>query len=377
MCGWTIAGSFVLNLNRMKDHDVTWLYGPLQQQPNSFSSRSHASPPYQPEMDPSKKSCLKKRSLSEAMLLRSVSNSTLVRQAVDSLVSRGTRQEWNPRMGERAMSDLMSSRPTPSFFLPDTPSSIAPSSSSTSGPRTPCERPCHKRHIHFSDKVEQCIAINKDGDDVEGHEASEDFNAVCDDEDSSDEDIIMMKAENGKERKLSSRQGTPRSSFSEETPNNNRTIAMLPSTTLKYRGDTPELPEDKNKEAGFWVTTKSGLFQSSSQETLKPYKPSSNFLLDDEEDDMGWQPSSSSSSNAGSDKGKTAFPKGGLPMHSTDDEDEEMETRGLRRTPSGMFMPYDGDDDEPGNYSMLGKVIDTVNTARDIAHVIWNVGCRR
>lgn len=158
---------------------------------------------------------------------------------------------------------------------------------------------------------------------------------------------------------------------------------MLPSTTLKYRGDTPEPPEDgSTREAGLWGAAKSGLFQSSSQETLKPSKPSSNFLLDDEEDDMGWQPSSSSSSSsatASSDKGKTAFPKGGLPMQSTDDEDEEaeMENRGLRRTPSGMFMPYNGDEEELANHGVLGKVIDTVNTARDIAHVIWNVGWRR
>jgi hypothetical protein len=41
---------------------------------------------------------------------------------------------------------------------------------------------------------------------------------------------------------------------------------------------------------------------------------------------------------------------------------------GLRRTPSGIFMPYEEDEDD---------VVDAGNTARDIAHVIWNVGWRR
>lgn len=36
----------------------------------------------------------------------------------------------------------------------------------------------------------------------------------------------------------------------------------------------------------------------------------------------------------------------------------------------------DLDHDNPANYRLVDKVLDTVNTARDIAHVIWNVGWR-
>jgi len=50
---------------------------------------------------------------------------------------------------------------------------------------------------------------------------------------------------------------------------------------------------------------------------------------------------------------------------------------GLRRTPSGMFMPYEEDEDDVVAAGLFGRVVDTVNTARDIAHVIWNVGWRR
>lgn len=50
---------------------------------------------------------------------------------------------------------------------------------------------------------------------------------------------------------------------------------------------------------------------------------------------------------------------------------------GMRRTPSGMFMPYEEEDEAPASEGLFGKVVDTVNTAKDIAHVIWNVGWRR
>ena len=63
-----------------------------------------------------------------------------------------------------------------------------------------------------------------------------------------------------------------------------------------------------------------------------------------------------------------------------DDLNEELSTN-LRRTPSGMFMPYEEEEHEEeesfASSGLIAKVVDTVNTARDIAHVIWNVGWRR
>jgi hypothetical protein len=37
-----------------------------------------------------------------------------------------------------------------------------------------------------------------------------------------------------------------------------------------------------------------------------------------------------------------------------------------------MFMPFEGDEEEPLPPTLIGRVVDTVNTARDIGHVIWN-----
>lgn len=308
-----------------------------------------------------KKPILKKRSLSEIMLQRSISSSTLMKQAIDSL--RAQQPDYDAlthrKLGARAYSDFVTvaTPMSPTDILTGTPS--AAGSSSSSGLQTPGER----RHIHFNDKVEQCIAINKDIDDHE-----DDYSAIQDD-DSSDDGIIMMKPVHGKERKLSHRI-TPNGGFGSES----KTIAMLPSTTLKYRGNTPEPPQETPKQRTSFWNVAAKLVTSPSQETLKPSKPSTNFLLDDEDEeaDMSWQPPTSPTNRK-----DIMFVHQSRMSGSSFDEDEDIEGRGLRRTPSGMFMPYEEDEDDVVAAGLFGKVVDTVNTAKDIAHVIWNVGWRR
>ena len=343
---------------------MTWLYGPLQTGSTLALGTDSAPPASQLSRTNSfaiKKPILKKRSLSELMLQRSISSSTLMRQAIDSLRAQQPAQALPVRakLGARAYSDFAtgSSPMSPIDAISGTPSVLA--SSSSSGLQTPGGE---KRHIHFNDKVEQCIAINKEADDHEDN-----FSAINDD-DSSDDGIIMMKPVYGKERKLS-KQYTPRGSFSNES----KTIAMLPSTTLKYRGDTPEPPEEPPQQRGGLWSAAARLVTSPSTETLKPSKPSTNFLLDDEDDeaDMTWQPSTAPG------RRDSIFVHQSRMTGSSADEDEDMEGRGLRRTPSGMLMPYEEDEDDVVAAGLFGKVVDTVNTARDIAHVIWNVGWRR
>ena len=43
----------------------------------------------------------------------------------------------------------------------------------------------------------------------------------------------------------------------------------------------------------------------------------------------------------------------------------------MRRTPSGMFMPYD-EEDNVVSEGLFGKVVDTVNMRRDIVHILLN-----
>lgn len=340
----------------MKDHDVTWLYGPLQTgagMPLTFDSAPVTRGVSRSNSFASKKPILKKRSLSELMLQRSISSSTLIQQATDALQAQqpGQRLRDRPILGERALSDCVTSS---SSETPGTPTNEGGPSSRPSTASSGRLTPCTKRHIHFNDKVEQCIAINDSR-----RERRKYGKAMHGDSDSED-DMLMMKTVADKVPPR--RPSTPRNSFSNE----NKTIAMLPSTTLKYRGDTPDpIKQHEKQKDGVWDRDFK-IPQSPSQETIKASSPSSNFLLDDEDDEMdvAWQPSSGRRDSVFSN-----------PYISNIDDENSEERNGLRRTPSGMFMPYD-DEDDHNTTGLLGKVIDTVNTAKDIAHVIWNVGWR-
>lgn len=212
----------------------------------------------------------------------------------------------------------------------------------------------------------------EDDEDVEAYAVNDEYSS------DSDDGAIMMKRTNS-QRKLpmmSRKASTPRNSFSTDS----KTIAMLPSTTLKYREDTPEPQETAMKHSsGFWSPAK--LSPSPSQETLRPSKPSARILLSDDDDDdddvdMDWQPPTSAFANRKDSVSVTQDRMGTL--HSSGSSSSlNGEPFGMRRTPSGMFMPYEEDEDDVVSEGLFGKVIDTVNTAKDIAHVIWNVGWRR
>ena len=356
----------------MKDHDVTWLYGPLQtgnvdafnlnpSRPASRLSRSNSFA--------SKKPILKKRSLSEIMLQRSLSSSTLVKQATDALRAQQTRKRLHdqPMLGERALSDFGNSSEPETLFTRST-TNTSPTERSASISTSGIQTPCTRRHIHFNNKVEQFIAINKEVDDRPQY-----CKAGHGEDDSSEEDMLVMRpVKNPSTAKIRSTPSTPRNSFSSDS----KTIAMLPSTTLNYRGDTPEPAEQKSKQKGIFWNKGPNLSPSPSQQTLRPSR-STNFLLDDEDEDadIDWQPS------ARTKRRDSLYPRSGIKL---DSSDEEMDAghSGLRRTSSGMFMPYededeDEDEDGTGKAGLLGRVVDTVNTAKDIAHVIWNVGWHR
>lgn len=340
---------------------MTWLYGPLQTATYYSVSQPTSEPPSNLSKNNSfltKKPILKKRSASEIMLQKSLSASSLVKQAAaaieaqQSIHSRGGRSR--PFLG-RASSDFIHRG------IPSQPASRDQvdylSSCSTSGLQTPIYG--EKKHIRFDDKVEQCIAVEMKEGDFDDEEDS-----AVRDSDSSDEDVVMMKR--SKQRKPISRSSS-RSSFSGES----KTIAMLPSTTLKYRTDSPDVPDLPSHSIRLRSGWRPGrLSPSPSQETLRPVDPSKNFLLevddDDDENGISWDPS-------------RAYPERWdlVTMTTPTENDADMQAGGLRRTPSGMFMPYDEDGDGVVSAGILGKVVDTVNTARDIAHVIWNVGWRK
>ncbi|KAI9746009.1 MAG: hypothetical protein M1818_000690 [Claussenomyces sp. TS43310] len=354
-------------LNWLKDCDVTWLYGPLQtgsekglrlpNSPSSSNSRMSKSNSFL-----HKKPILKKRSVSEIMLQRSLSASSLVKQAAAAVQAQSDQRPSVNRVNSDYVSFSFSSRRTSRENT-----SVHPSISS-SGLTSPC---AERKHIHFNEQVEQCIALDMKGDEEEEAEPTPVHNAYDSD---SDDGGIMMKSTKSTKKLPAMRPKLPaRSSYTSDS----KTIAMLPSTTLKYRQDTPEPAETAMKHSNaFWNTGK--LSPSPSQETLRPSNPSQRILLGDDDDDdadMDWQPPNTFLTRRDS----VSVAQERLQNLHTSDSSSSLtgEPCGMRRTPSGMFMPYEEDEDDVVSEGLFGKVVDTVNTAKDIAHVIWNVGWRR
>ncbi|KAF1931999.1 uncharacterized protein M421DRAFT_416728 [Didymella exigua CBS 183.55] len=362
-------------LNWLKDVDVTWLYGPLQPACNRLASQQTSEPVSRLSKSSSflgnaKKPILKKRSMSEAMLQKSLSSSSLVAEAAEMAQQQRTptgqleRRKPRPIIG-RKTSDI----PTASSLMSRTTSREPTdyfTSRSTSGLHSPFDG--EKKHIRFDDKVEQCIAIEtKDGDDDEDDFNHNPWASQNDDDSSSDEGVVMMKRSRKNRRRPLSR--TSSKTDVTVVKATNKTIEKLPSTTLKYRTDSPDVTEQQQSHSlGFWRSSR--LSPSPSQETLRPSRPSSNFLLpEDDVDEDYFNPSGAFGVQ------RPATPTASDP-HSLRNRHFEVPSKsgGLRRTASGMIAPFEDTDDEPQRGGILGSVVDTVNTARDIAHVIWNVG---
>lgn len=313
-----------------------------------------------------KKPILKKRSMSEIMLQKSLSSSSLVKQAAAAVQAqqreqpRGIRVSARPKY-ERAATDYVTF-PFSSRRMSHETMSGQPSSS-TSGMVSPNSE---RKHIHFNEKVEQCIAVDVKGDDDEDVD-SDRYNY---DFDSDSDDGIMMKRATPKKRKPILRRKPSKFDKSEKS-----TINMLPPTTLKYREDTPEPHETALKHS----YRSPVLSPSSSQETLRPSKKSSSkmFFVDDDEDEDEddeqnndlFSPAINSPPPGGFGSSSSGF------RRTTSSSSLNAAPAGMKRTESGMFMPYE--EGETASEGIVGFVLDTVNTARDIAHVVWNVGWRR
>ena len=351
---------------------MTWLYGPLATYTNTSFTTPPSPPPSRLSTSSSflhKKPILKKKSKSETILQRSISEHSLLKQAGAILKSQEATPARSRPAFARGASEFIPRTVTPASVAntpaneeaPE-PNSESSSSASSSGLQSPNNE---RKHIHFNNEVVQCIALDHkdDEDDEEVGQGSETL--LSDDEEEDEDELVMMKPLNSK-GKVSNR-STPRGSFSEAS----KTIAPLPSTTLRYRSDTPEPPETQQQPAGLWGL--GNRLTSPSQETIRPSRPNTNFLIDDDDDypDLQWQPTGNNVKNENQ-------PSSSPYQTDTSNQEECQPGPGMRRTPSGMFMPYEEDEDEAAmNAGLFGRVVDTVNTARDIAHVIWNVGWRR
>ncbi|KAK2926298.1 Nitrogen regulatory protein areA, GATA-like domain [Fusarium oxysporum f. sp. vasinfectum] len=343
-------------LDWLKDCDITWLYGPMHSALDALDS-TQTEPSKVPlsktnsDVNLDKKSILKRRSLSEVMLQRSLSTASLLKQATAAVKTQEARGSFRPHVG-RSPADCLS-QPFSQRQLGGENSSVS-SSTKSSGITSPT---CERKHTHFNERVEQCIAVEVKG--VEHSNKELDTGRYGNDSDL--EDGVMLKRANIRRRSLFQRRAL------ETEPAEGKTITMLPSTTLKYRKDTPEPRRTASKHS------RSPVIPSSSLQDLRPAKQPRMLFVGEGEDDsldnvmlnfsIGWPSPPAQGANDGLCR----------PL-SSDRPCEEP--AGMRRTLSGMSMPYEerGASLEDG---ILDRVIDTVNTARDIAYVIWSVGWRK
>ncbi|KAH6873599.1 hypothetical protein B0T10DRAFT_567767 [Thelonectria olida] len=207
-------------LNWFKDCDVTWLYGPLQQDPSQIcctDTELSGISPFNPNSQASanNKSILK-RTVPEIMLQRPLSPSSLLKQIAPVVRAQETGRQGltRPTLDRAEVTGYALS----SSQMCSNASSML--SSSVSGVSSPGIK---RKQIRFNGKVEQYIAVEGNGDD------DDDINSdPYSDSDSSD-GLTMKRLRLRKRAPLMRRKSMKdKNAFASD----GKMIAMLPSTTL-------------------------------------------------------------------------------------------------------------------------------------------------
>jgi hypothetical protein len=229
-------------------------------------------------------------------------------------------------------------------------------SATTSRERSPAA--IEKRHIHFYDKVEQFIAMG-----VEDSDGDKDPREIYsyDDDSSSDDGVLIMKRPSEPKVLQQSNRNCSQTSFSLKS----RTIAILPSTTLKSGVDTLDLTELKTRDDGrlSWYL---------SPETFPLTESATDILLEshDEIADVSWNLPSASANH----KNRISMAHDSLLQNSSWETSGCEAHRHLSCNPRGMSMLCKEGDNDVVAAGLFGRVTDGMNTAKDIAYVLWNVG---
>lgn len=339
---------------------MTWLYGPLStgdlRSSLMVSPPSPTASPTEPRLRSSdsfaKKPILKKRSMSEVMLQKSLSTSSLLKQAAAAIESQQSGLS-RPAMVSRANSDfsafLHGSKSTSAINTRELPSALS----------TGTQSPLYAKHIHFNDQVQQCIAVDKDEEDDE----DEVFQTENIEDSSSDDDGLLMMPKAKGCIKVGLR----------GCSDSHQTIAMLPSTTLKAEEVVEVKKNDTFSNFGsFFSSFGAGTSSPEAKELEKTQglMGTKSYILEEDDDDMAeldWEPSRFATRRDSVSVTQDRFGSRNFESRSGPKEDD-------------FQLPnytYDEDEDDEVAAGLFGRAVDAVNTARDIAHVLWNVGWSR
>jgi hypothetical protein len=236
----------LLTPTRLKDYDITWLYGPLRTESDRSLGIHSCSPASSTRISKPNpflnKPILKKRSTSEIMLQKSLLALSLVKQAVAAVQVQGGREAGRrEKPGIRQATSDCVAFPFSLRIMRRENLNLLPSVFSS---RLASSGTGKEKHIHFNEKVEQFISLE-----IKGGEDGEPDSYAIQDYFSSDsgDGAIMMKRTNSKWGLplISISQGKPWANLSADS----KTIAMLPSTTLKCGGETLQLLETAVKHS--------------------------------------------------------------------------------------------------------------------------------
>ncbi|EGX47280.1 hypothetical protein AOL_s00088g56 [Orbilia oligospora ATCC 24927] len=327
----------------MKDYNFTWLYRPLSTAPERSSFFISPTPECSSALRNhsyhrnTKKTILKKRSMPEALLQRSISSSNQSRQAAASI--RSQQSQNHHRLSPLVMPSRAVSGCATYQFVSHAAGSCEGTSETTPAMDSGIQSPLSsQKYIHFNDRVEQCMAIEakKEDDDMDVN-----MRFVYQEDNSSDEGGLCLG--------ISSRpkNGGQNSRGSLLEP---QTIQKLPSTTLKTEVEPSELKQSTSSND--LSALRFGASSSSLSKSSLGSGTAFAFNKEDEDDPIEWEP-------------KWTNRRNNISLNRNRFGDFDEEYGGFSECPPTPSS---------GSEGIFGRAVDTVNTARDIAYVFWNVG---
>ena len=354
------SGSNVLY--RMKDHDVTWLYGPFQTDPQRLRERDKKRKDTglaDSNMPAPDKSLLKQKSQLAIMQQRSMLSAEIWKENSNASKLEQQSEERRP-LGldtpnlqyHRFPSSLSSSTDDPPAGISlhsSEPNSVL--ASETDGPSSDVA----ERHVSFNEKVEQCISLDKGKTKLVY-------------------DSLPFRIEKIASNEI---QMTEEPQRGDQVQSKIRTIARLPPASLKQAED----------DLGCFGETQA--YQSS--ERLFPIFPleklqhaatldqgPTHLELDDADTDLDWKGPLPSRQILATRSGSELSPKEDCPI-SWYDKDMHGEEDCMRKSALELVRVDEialcrEVDEEKESASLLGRVARKINIARDIAFVLWAGG---
>ncbi|KAA8642340.1 GATA-like domain-containing protein [Aspergillus tanneri] len=209
-------------LNWLKESDVTWLYGPFKTLGTPRMSEASPLPSVltcQPPTD--RKPILKKRTLSEAIPNNPfAADFTISRPSLKAQKTDNDRNRTSFNCHKSNLGEILSQV---SDVSPQTPFNGSLASTSSAGFGSP------RHHVRFNNEVAQCVAVKANSDE-------EDESPTTFENDSSPGDGVVMTGQHITHIYSCDKNSTSRNGISSRK----NTIALLPSTTLNFQGDSPE-----------------------------------------------------------------------------------------------------------------------------------------